>query len=72
MLDKIGLGDPLPFDRGVMNVASHRRPAEEQEAVKMIDDFLPRLTRAGVRQMAGKMRADQQREIQEFRWKQAG
>lgn len=43
-----------------------------QEGVKMIDDFLPRLKRPEVRQMAEKMRADQQREIQEFQRKQAG
>ena len=41
-----------------------------QEGIKMIDDFLPRLTKAPVRQMAEKMRADQQREIQEFQRKQ--
>lgn len=43
-----------------------------QEGMKMIDDFLPRLTRPEVRQMAAKMRADQQREIQEFQRKQQG
>ena len=43
-----------------------------QEGVKMVDDFLPRLTKAPVRQMAEKMRADQQREIQEFQRKQQG
>ena len=43
-----------------------------QEGVKMVDDFLPRLKGAGVRQMAEKMRADQQREIQEFQRKQTG
>jgi uncharacterized protein (DUF305 family) len=42
-----------------------------QEGVKMIDDFLPRLKRSEVRQMAEKMRADQQREIQEFQKKQS-
>ena len=41
-----------------------------QEGVKMIDEFLPRFTKAPVRQMAEKMRADQQREIQEFQRKQ--
>ena len=43
-----------------------------QEGIRMIDDFLPRLTRANVRQMAEKMRADQQREIAEFQRKQTG
>ena len=43
-----------------------------QEGVKMVDDFLPRLKRPEVRQMAEKMRADQQREITEFQRKQTG
>jgi uncharacterized protein (DUF305 family) len=43
-----------------------------QEGVRMVDDFLPRLQRAEVRQMAEKMRADQQREIEEFQRKQTG
>lgn len=41
-----------------------------QEALKMIDDFVPRLKKAEVKQMAEKMRADQQKEIQEFQRKQ--
>ena len=44
----------------------------DQAAVKMIDDFLPRLTRADVKQMGEKMRADQRREIQESQRKQTG
>lgn len=42
-----------------------------QEGVKMIDDFLPRLKRAEVREMASRMRADQAKEIQDFQRKQA-
>ena len=41
-----------------------------QEGIKMMDDFLPRLQRPELRQMVQKMRADQQREIQEFQRKQ--
>lgn len=41
-----------------------------QEGVKMIDDFLPRMQKAEVKQMAEKMRAVPQREIQEFQRKQ--
>ena len=40
-----------------------------QEGVKMIDQFLPRLTKPELKQMAEKMRADQQKEIQEFQRK---
>ena len=43
-----------------------------QEGVKMADDFLPRLKKAEVRQMAEKMKADQQREIADFQRKQTG
>jgi uncharacterized protein (DUF305 family) len=41
-----------------------------QEGIRMIDQFLPRLTNAEVRQMAEKMRADQQKEIPEMERKQ--
>jgi uncharacterized protein (DUF305 family) len=40
-----------------------------QEGIKMIDQFLPRLTKPELKQMAEKMRADQQKEIQEFQRK---
>ena len=43
-----------------------------QEGVKMVDDYLPRLKRADVRQMAERMRTEQTREISEFQRKQAG
>jgi uncharacterized protein (DUF305 family) len=42
-----------------------------QEGIKMIDQFLPRLTKPELKQMAEKMRADQQKEIQEFQRKAA-
>lgn len=41
-----------------------------QEALKMIDDFLPRIQKAEVKRMAEKMRVDQAREIQDFKRKQ--
>lgn len=37
-----------------------------QEGIKMMDEFLPKLTRADLRQMVQKMKADQTREIAEF------
>lgn len=37
-----------------------------QQAVQMVDQFLPRLKNADVKSMAEKMRAEQQREIAEF------
>lgn len=40
-----------------------------QAALQMIDQFLPRLTKPELKQMAEKMRADQQKEIQEFQRK---
>lgn len=43
------------------HVVMHHR-----EGVQMIDQFMPRLTRPDVRQMAEKMKADQTREISEF------
>ena len=41
-----------------------------QEGIRMMDEFLPRLQKPELRQMVQKMRADQQREIQEFQRKQ--
>lgn len=44
-----------------MNVVQHHR-----EGIAMIDQYLPRLTRAEVRTMAETMKADQQKDIQEI------
>jgi uncharacterized protein (DUF305 family) len=49
-----------------MTVQHHR------EGIAMIDQYLPRLTKPMVRQMAEKMKADQQKEIQEFEKKMSG
>lgn len=43
-----------------------------QEGVKMVDEYLPRLKRADVRQLAQQMRTEQTREISEFQRKQSG
>lgn len=43
--------------------------AHHEEGTRMIDRFMPRFTRPEVRQMAERMRAEQQREIQELRGK---
>jgi len=40
-----------------------------EEAVRMVDDFQPRLKDTEVREMSTTMRADQAREIAEFRRK---
>lgn len=40
-----------------------------EEGVKMVNDFLPRLTNPELKQMAQKMKDDQQKEITEFRRK---
>lgn len=66
MTDSLQAKTATAYDRDMYgHVIMHH-----QEGVKMIDDFLPRLKRAEVRQMAEKMRADQQREIREFQRKQ--
>jgi uncharacterized protein (DUF305 family) len=48
-------------------VVQHHR-----EGIRMMDDFQSRVQRAEVRQMIDRMRADQQREIQELERKAAG
>lgn len=37
-----------------------------QDGIRMIDEYMPRLTNEKVRAMAAKMKADQQKEIEEF------
>lgn len=50
------------YDRAFYrNVVAHHR-----EGIKMTDDMLPRLTKPEIRQMAEKMKADQQKEIAAF------
>lgn len=62
MNDSLESKSGLDYDRTFYaNVIAHHR-----EGIKMMDDVLSRLTKADVRQMAEKMKADQQREITEF------
>jgi uncharacterized protein (DUF305 family) len=65
MADSLALKTGTEYDRTFyrLTVQHHR------EGVQMVDEMLPRFTRADVRQMAEKMRADQQKEITEFQRK---
>lgn len=65
MIDSLEAKSGAEYDRAfyASMVAHHR------EAIRMVDDMLPRLTRADLRQMAEKMKSDQQREITEFQQK---
>jgi uncharacterized protein (DUF305 family) len=68
MLDQLNGKSGSEYDRAFYStVVAHHR-----EGIKMIDDFLGRLTKAEVRQMAEKMKADQQKEITEFERKSRG
>ena len=46
--------------------------AHHQEGIQMMDQYLPQLTNAELRQMVEKMRTEQTREIQEFQRKMRG
>lgn len=62
MNDSLETKSGAEYDRTFYrNVIAHHR-----EALKMVDDFAPRFTKADIRQMAEKMKADQQREITQF------
>lgn len=62
MADSLTARTGAEYDRTFYRlVVEHHR-----EGVRMIDAILPRLTKADVRSMAEKMKADQQREIAEF------
>jgi uncharacterized protein (DUF305 family) len=68
MNDSLQQKSGAEYDRDFYrHVVMHHR-----EGVRMIDEFLARLTRPDVRQMAEKMKADQTREIAEFERKQSG
>lgn len=55
------------YDRAFyQNVVKHH-----QEAIKMIDEFMPKLKSADVKAMAAQMKRDQTREISEFQQKAA-
>jgi uncharacterized protein (DUF305 family) len=62
MNDSLQQKSGAAYDRDFYrHVLMHHR-----EGVQMIDQFMPRLTRPEVRQMADKMKQDQQREIREL------
>lgn len=73
MPDNKAMNDSLQTKTGTQydrtfyaNVIKHH-----QQGVEMVDRFLPRLRKAEVRQMAEKMKAEQQREITQFQQKMA-
>ena len=62
MMDALTAKTGAEYDRTFyQNVIAHHR-----EGIKMTDDLLPKLTKPEVKQMAEKMKADQQKEIAEF------
>jgi uncharacterized protein (DUF305 family) len=62
MIDALQTKSGAEYDRAFYrDVIAHHR-----EALKMVDDFMPRLTKPDVRQMAAKIKADQQKEITAF------
>lgn len=68
MLDQLGAKSGTDYDRAFYaNVVAHHR-----EGIRLIDDFLGRLTNSEVRQMAEMMKTDQQKEIAEFEPKARG
>lgn len=68
MIDDLQRQSGAAYDRKMYeHLVMHHR-----EGVQMMDQFLPRLSRPDVRQMAETMKADQTREIQEFERKAGG
>lgn len=68
MMDELSTKSGAEYDRAFYGtVVAHHR-----EGVKMIDDFLGRLTKPEVKQMAERMKADQQKEMTEFESKSRG
>ena len=62
MIDELKEKNGKEFDRTFyQNVVKHH-----QQAIKMIDDYLQKGKNAAIKQMAQKMKADQQKEISEF------
>lgn len=65
MVDQLKSLSGAAYDRTFyQNVVKHH-----QQAIKMIDQFLPKLQRAEVKAMAERMKSDQTREIAEFQQK---
>lgn len=62
MVDGLSAKTGADYDRAFYQaVVAHHR-----DGIKMTDDLLPKLTKPEVKQMAEKMKADQQKEITEF------
>ena len=68
MMDSLAAKSGTAYDREfyAQTVRHH------QEGIRMIDEYLPRLTNDKVRSMAERMKADQQKEIAEFEKKSKG
>lgn len=67
MADELKAKSGKEYDRAFyQNMIKHH-----QEAIKMVDDYLPKARNAMLKQMAEKMKADQTREISEFEKKVA-
>ena len=65
MMDALQAKTGAEYDRAFYaNVIAHH-----QEGIKMIDDMLPKLAKPDVKQMAERMKSEQQKEIAEFRTK---
>ena len=65
MADELKGKSGADYDRTFyQNVVKHH-----QQAIKMIDDYLPKAKSATIKQMAEKMKADQTKEIAEFQQK---
>lgn len=68
MLDQLHSKTGTDYDRSFYTtIAAHHR-----EGIRMVDQFMARLNRPEVRQMAEKMKADQQKEITELESKARG
>ena len=65
MVDQLKSQSGAAYDRTFyQNVVKHH-----QQAIKMIDEFSPKLQNAQIKRMAERMKEDQQREIREFEQK---
>ena len=65
MIDQLKSQSGAAYDRTFyQNVVKHH-----QQAIKMIDEFSPKLQNAQIKRMAERMKEDQQREIREFEQK---
>lgn len=67
MADSLAQQSGAPYDRTFyQDVIAHHR-----QAIGMIDQYLPKLTRPDLKAMATRMKADQEREIKEYQQKLA-